>query len=138
MSDGIIYNPDLYSKTQNMSSAGWAGILPRHITPSDIDMIFDNRGKLLFCEYKSFDCKWEDLSTGQKALYQHIIENGVRDDGKHKHSVALCYHSLPEGRDIDTRRDVISFRWIYWNNGKIVQSPIMTDWTKFIKWWYSP
>jgi hypothetical protein len=114
-----------------MLSESWRGKLPRNGYPSDTDMLFDNNGYILFCEFKNHEFSFSDLSTGQRLLYKNLIKNSP------KQSVALCYHNAPENRAIDTLTDVVSFRWVYMSGGEIVESEKMTDWEQFVKRWYA-
>lgn len=116
MADGKIHNLELYAKAKLLDFSGWKGKLPRNITPSDIDMVFDTGKKLLFCELKSWKCGWGDLSIGQRILYDHMLQTS-----RGKMMVAICYHSLPEGRQIDTTTDILEFQFAFRNNCNVLR-----------------
>jgi len=46
--------------------------VPRNITPSDVDVVFDDKehGRTLLVEFKYGSCVFRDLDIGQKLVYQ--------------------------------------------------------------------
>lgn len=113
MKRGDIYNYDLYLQSKTLDHSEWR--LPRCITPSDIDMVFDNAGKILFCDLKNHHCTWDDLSVGQRKLYEAIVRNGAGTQ-----FVALLHHSAPATQKfIRTVSDIEEFQLIYWKDNEI-------------------
>lgn len=130
-SGGAIYCEEAYAQGKMLDHSEWQGKLPRSITPSDIDQIFDNDGKLLACEWSRSNLRWNELTRGQRDTYMAVVKSG--------HMAALLKHSVPRSRKIKTRTDVESFQVIYLAaNGK----PAITDvidgylWPIFVDEWY--
>lgn len=83
------------------------GMLPRGITPSDVDLVFDSLGNILLTELSSQHERWEELERGQVRLYENFVRAG---DGKI--IAALCKHSV-QGRAICTAGDIDSFQVMF-------------------------
>jgi hypothetical protein len=100
---GQIYCPEAYARGKMLNHGDWASILPRSITPSDIDAVFDNNGKLLFVEFSSRFSEWDRIPAGQRRLYQSLCRLGAR--------AVLCKHRIPPlGVEINTLHDVEAFQ----------------------------
>lgn len=136
---GHIVLEDAYALSKMLNGAGWNGILRDRITPSDIDLppvdvVFDNRGAIIFCDFSISCDNWGDLGRslkGQRLLYEGLIKSGP-------HCAVLCKHSVtPEiGRQIDTLRDVDRFQVMFWDS-EAVLSPIYDGayWQSFVTAW---
>jgi len=85
-----------------LDHSGWYGVLPRGITPSDIDFVFDANGRLLLGELKSKVANWDNVPAGQRRLYQAFAMLGC--------VCVVARHETPEGKQIDTLRDVVAFQ----------------------------
>jgi hypothetical protein len=132
MRDGTILHEQAYAQGKMLDHSGWSGKLPRKITPSDIDFVFDNRGSFLFGELTKDDLGWAGLNTGQQMLYQHLL-NGT------SWIAVLCHHSVPSDRQIDTYADIDSFIPMIWANGKMYQAERFVGverWQKFVISWF--
>lgn len=89
-----------YAQGKMLDSSGWNGLLARGITPSDIDWFVESSGCYLFAEF-SRDCVDIDcLSRGQQLAYTRLSRRPNGD------AVAVCKHSVPTTRAIDTKLDV--------------------------------
>lgn len=117
---GRILNEEAYTRGKMLDHAGWSDILPRLITPSDIDMVIDNAGRILFVEFSSKTCVWGHLARGQRLLYQNVVKAGGG-----KQTAALCHIKPEAGKQIDTVHDVIRFQVMYLKNGELEISPVM-------------
>jgi hypothetical protein len=114
--------------------SGWNGLLRDKITPSDVDLCFDNDGAIIFIDFSNTFMRWDDLDKmlhGQRWFYESAIKHGP-------HCAVLCKHSVaPEmGRKIDTLRDVEYFQVMVWDS-KPVMSPVYdgTRWQAFVMLW---
>jgi hypothetical protein len=105
--------------------------LPRSITPSDIDMGFDNGGWVLQCEVSSTASSWRNVPRGQVQYYLSSIK------GTHNCAV-LCYHTVPlsDSRPIDTRKDIKKFHVLLHVSDGFLLSPIYNGWEAFVLQWY--
>ena len=115
MSDGSVRVEMAYAQGKMLDHSAWNGILPRGITPSDIDSVFDNNGWLLFCEIKfgEVDASWDGVSTGQRRLAESLVLNSQRQ------AAVLCFHHVDTARLIDTVKDVHSFSPMWAPGGKV-------------------
>ena len=115
---GAIINETAYARGKMLDHSSWQNgeiTLPRNITPSDIDMTFDNRGNILYGELSSKDIDWDDIKNhaiGQFRLYRGTIKQTTN-------LAILCKHSVPlqDERLIDTRTDIDSFHVMLHNLG---------------------
>ena len=134
---GRIFAEEAYALGKMLDHSGWQN-LPRKITPSDFDMIFDNDGAILFCELSSSSSEWKKLSAGQRWAYQSAIRYRVR---WFPCLAVLCRHNLnPEtGRKIDTMNDVIAFQVMLHDFDFRVSRLIKGNehWQKFVTAWFS-
>lgn len=129
---GAIYFEQAYAQGKMLQSAGWTEILPRNITPSDVDLFFDNRGEIILCEFTSSLFHWKEASVGQRIGYWNLIRGTTR-------IAILCKHSVPRTRQIDTVRDVESICVMY-DAGDSVPAfrafPSNDCWRKIVGGWY--
>ena len=128
---GWIFDEDAYAQGKMLNHASWNGILPRRITPSDVDMVFDNAGRIIFIELERSCSRWQEVTRGQRLLYENLIKSGA-------HCACLCKHSVPVPMQIDTRYDIESFEIMVWDYG-LVYSKIQPGvyWKKFVCDWFS-
>lgn len=98
---GSIYHEEAYAQGKMLNHDSW-NFLPRKITPSDIDMCFDNGAWLLVCELSSQATKWGEIKYGQRLLYKSLT---VRS----RVIAALLRHNVKD-RQIDTLKDIDSFQ----------------------------
>jgi hypothetical protein len=99
-SGGAIMCVEAYAQGKMLNHSGWNGVLARGITPSDIDFYVESSGCYLFAEF-SRDCVELDcLSRGQQLAYTRLARRPNGD------AVAICRHSVPRDREIDTKTDV--------------------------------
>jgi len=99
-SNGKIMAEEAYAQGKMLDNSGWSGVLARGITPSDIDWFVESSGCYLFAEF-SRDCMELDcLSRGQQLAYSRLAQRPNGD------AVAVCKHSVPTTRAIDTAADV--------------------------------
>lgn len=128
---GAIYCEEAYAQGKMLESSQWDERLPRGITPSDADLIFDNRGYLLFCEFSSEHTEWSQVKLGQKLLYESIVAH-------ERATAALCKHSVGRDKKIDTYGDVDSFQVMFCDKcelrvGKVIEGH---RWPKFVIEWF--
>lgn len=138
MIHGSILLEESYAQGKMLDSSSWFGLLPRDITPSDIDHIFDNNGRMIFVEF-SKDWKkqcWKEVPAGQRRIYQSLIMQG-----QGKHIAALCFHSVPRQQQINTRTDIKHFQLMYFDPAypNIRHSQLLpgVDWEPFVKQWFA-
>lgn len=124
---------------QGYDHSGWASILPRRITPSDIDVVFDNafHGRQLFCEFTSRDIYWPEKPFGQRVVYEQLLKSGSPSS-----ACVLCSHDVPSDSLIDTSRHVDSFQVMRVSEGRVVYTPgerltfSGSLWVDFVKSFY--
>jgi hypothetical protein len=114
MTRGQILYKDAYIRGKMLDHSSWSKILPRNITPSDIDAVIDNNGKILLIELSSKTSRWEELAYGQRLLYQNMVKAG-----NGKIFAALAHHNAPGDRAIDTAKDIVAFTVMACLNGKL-------------------
>jgi hypothetical protein len=132
-SGGHIFAPEAYAQGKMLDSSSWHGKLPRGITPSDIDLVFDNNGKCLFCELSRHCTEWPQIECGQRWLYESLVKRG--------HVAVLLKHSAPLDRPIDTLKDIESFSVMHLDmTGRISFSAIYSGshWVRFVDKFYKP
>lgn len=136
-SGGRILCEQAYAQGKMLDSSGWQG-LPRGITPSDIDLTFDNEGRILFTEFARHHTEWSELNKGQQILYRNIVSgsNGM-------FMAALAKHSVDAERAIKTSEDVESFQPMFLAGceafGKTVYvSKVWAGdmWKSFVRKWF--
>ena len=115
---GRILVEEAYAQGKMLESRSWYGLLPRKITPSDIDMVIDNNGRILFVEFDSNTAAWDGITRGQRRLYENIVLNGSG-----KHFAACCRHNVKDRR-IDTLHDVLEFQLMYMRGDSLNVSSI--------------
>lgn len=131
-SPGTLYCPEAFARGKMMQSDKWAGYLPRGITPSDIDLYFDNDGQLLICEINTHTCRWADLPAGQRRGYESFVKRGLL--------AVCCQVRLPEPpQNICTFSDVIRFQFMRLELGYIQPSKIFdgSKWPSFVRCWFA-
>jgi hypothetical protein len=139
---GEIYCEAAFAQGKMHDSSGWSGILPRHISPSDIDLAFDNLGYILFMEMSRNCSSWSELEKGQFSLYENLVRNCPE-----KHIAALCTHHVPLSRRIDTLEDIESFQLLFCRRAirKPYPKPVIDTcisevlcdpWKGFVLWWF--
>lgn len=133
---GAIYAVNAYAQGKMLDHSGWHGILPRGITPSDIDVVFDNYGDILFCELSSKHATWPAVSRGQLFTYFNAIGPVSR------HFAVLLKHSVA-GRQIDSFKDIDSFQVMLRKDSEALFWPAEDrvrdgpdEWQKFVQWWF--
>jgi len=90
---------------QQVEHNGWCDILPRNITPSDIDVVFDNMlmTRMLFCEFSSAVSLWGCKSGGQRYLYQQLLKTN-----NYRNGCVLCRHNVSVERNVNSLNDAVS------------------------------
>lgn len=95
----------------------------------------DNNGKVIFVELSSEHSHWKDMAHGQRLLYENCIRGTV-------HCAVLCKHSVPAGRQIDTRNDVERFEPMLYVRGRIIVCRMSEyggnndGWDMFVTAWF--
>ena len=124
MTDGTIHNIDLYLESKIYDNSDWD--LPRGCKPSDMDQIYDNNGRMLFVDWKSYHVNFaggEDnggLKTGQRRLHFNLVEMGK---GEVFSVIAIYNHT---GKPINSMKDCKEFQVLFYN--KDTQE---VQWTEF-------
>ena len=125
---------------QQIEHIGWDGVLPKKITPSDIDVVFDNMrlARVLFCEFSSVVSTWGGKKAGQRYLYQQLLRTN-----NYKNGCALCRHDVPVERNVNSFNDVVSFHVMRVSSkGLVYFMPSETEpfpgtlWVDFVKSFY--
>lgn len=128
---GAVRNQETYR--QGYDHTEWQ-FLPRKITPSDIDVVFDNqlRARHLFCEYTRLRL-WDEKPWGQKLLYQQLLNTN-----NYGNACVLCCHNVPPSRDIRSMSDVLSFHVMRNFCQRVECLPIYDGdlWPEFVKAFY--
>lgn len=130
---GGIHAPEAYALGKMLDHSGWA--LPRGITPCDFDVVFDNNGRIIFCELSSSIAAWEDVSVGQRWAYQSAIRKG-------NHCAALCKHDVKPGdcKQINTRFDICLFQVMIYELQSFRVSRVIdgnNHWQAFVFGWFA-
>jgi hypothetical protein len=128
---GVIYCEPAYAQGKMLDHSGWSGKLPRGVTPSDIDAVWDNNGDFIFAELSSSKTTWNDLSRGQVLAYSNLIHSTI--------DVAVLFkHSVPTDKQIDTYKDCDSFQ-VMWDDSGICLSKVFEGerWPRFVKSWFA-
>ena len=110
-----IISEEAYAASKMSYGGSWQEgdrVLPRSIKPSDVDMVFDNNGCVLYGELDRDFNSWVEMLQQAKSgfatvkAYQSMVRKGD------VHCAVLCLHAVkPEDkRVIDTRTDVIAFQ----------------------------
>lgn len=134
---GAIRHRERYS--QGYDHSEWGRILPRKITPSDVDVVFDNmlNARQMFCEFTSSFRLWSQKPRGQRLLYQQLLSTS-----NYQNASVLCYHEVEPSRNIRTAEDVISFHVMRKVNGRVCLFPEENrpyrgeNWIEFVKSFY--
>jgi len=115
---GAIRNRERYF--QGYDHSAWSKVLPRNITPSDIDVVFDNarNARVMFCEFSSQARVWRDKPQGQRLLYQQLLSTN-----NYANASVICYHNTPSAKDIDTLSGVLSFHVMRKKRGEVIYLP---------------
>ena len=124
---------------QQIEHNGWCDVLPRSITPSDIDVVFDNmmRSRTLFCEFSSAVFLWDGKEKGQRYLYQQLLKTN-----NYQNACVLCHHNVPIEKNVNSLRDVVSFHVMRANRGLIYFLPSESEafpgtlWVDFVNSFY--
>lgn len=99
---GKVYAPDAYAQGKMLDHSGWAGRLPRRITPSDVDMVIDNAGSIIYGELSSRTDVWTQIEYGQRLMYWDIIRGT-------SNIAVLLKHSVPKTEMVRTDCDIKTF-----------------------------
>jgi hypothetical protein len=143
---GSIFNEEAYKLSKMLDHSSWQKgdqVLPRRITPSDIDMGFlppdgagfnlDNNGNIIFGELTRGFANWLNVRYGQRRFYESCI-------GHSQHCAALCQHniSIMDNRNIDTRSDIVAFQIMIFDFGIVVTKPFVgnENWQRFVFQWF--
>lgn len=144
---GAIFAPEAYARGKMLESDDWHGLLPRNITPSDIDavvtdsafpfgenlMIVDNDKKILLMEFSTHTCLWSELKYGQRLAYANLVRVGKGA------IMGVCALVSPEyGKAINTVKDIVSFQVMQLDkNRNILYRPVIVnesgEWIKFVQ-----
>lgn len=133
---GAVYKEDAYAQGKMLDHSSWSHgpfPLPRGITPSDIDMVCDNAGRILLVEISSSKRDWRELDRGQRLAYINAI-SGTR------HIAVLCSHNVPKTRMINTRLDIETFQAIFFVGDNLLCSDLHADnqdWQQFVLDFYA-
>lgn len=137
---GKIFSERAYALGKMLDHSSWqkgAKVLPRNITPSDVDVpnitMFDNRGLIIFCEFSRAFTDWNDIKFGQRLVYEGLIRHSSHCAVVGKHNVDPA-----DERAIDSRLDIVSFQAMVWDF-QIIRSKIIAGnqlWQDFIFHWF--
>lgn len=136
-SGGGVLSEKAYAQGKMLNHSGWNNVLPRGITPSDVDMFFDNAGSILYCEISKHHrdwCELDEKAYGQSLGYKNIIEGT-------KNLAVLCRHDVDRDRQINTLTDISSFhvRAFDFAKNKIIETSVVFDnkwWQAFVLSWF--
>jgi hypothetical protein len=145
---GKIYDLVAYAQGKLVDCSGWADrekygqdVLPRKITPSDIDVVFnpgtfmfDNAGHVLLAELSTQTNIWSKTSYGQYLSAQSLVKAG-----QGKIASVLAYHQTPKEQLIDLRESVESFSLMYFVSPTYACTDVHKGnerWQKFVLAWF--
>lgn len=129
---GKILSEEAYAQGKMLDNSEWGDVLPRGITPSDVDLVFDNKRHLLVCEVSRITNRWEEIATGQREMYSSIV---LRD----RAMAAIVKHSIPVDRQIKTASDIESFSVMFktqYGGISFTETFPGTGWVGFVKKFY--
>lgn len=134
---GSILQSEAYALGKMLDHSSWGRgewVLPRGITPSDIDAVFDNNGSILFVELSSEATDWSALSKGQRMAYESAIRGT-------SHCAVLCKHGMTVHHEvpIDTRYAISGFQPMVHDGGKFIVAPFVRGnehWETFVRRWF--
>lgn len=133
---GAIRSVEHYLLAKKLNHSSWqkgSRILPRNITPSDVDMYFDNRGRIIFGELTTNFPEWASISDGQRMGYQNMIRGSA-------HCAVVAFHNaVPEDQEIDSRLDILGFQPMIFDGGDFILGETYNGndkWQDFIFWWF--
>jgi hypothetical protein len=131
---GAIFAEEAYAQGKMLENSSWNSVLPRGITPSDTDMVFDNLGAIIHGELSSAVKEWTALARGQRWTYQSKIKHNAC------HCAVLAHHNVkPEyGCKIDTLRDILTFQVMvfFWCDFRVSRIIEGAHWQKFVTSWF--
>ena len=127
-SGGRILCEQAYAQGKMLDSSGWNGVLARGITPSDIDWFVESSGCYLFAEFSRECIDLDCLSRGQQLAYTRLSRRANGD------VVAVCKHSVPTNRAIDTVLDVEACG-VYFAAGTKSVLLCNDQWQQLVKKW---
>ena len=129
---GSIHSEHAYALGKMLDHSGWHGQLVRGITPSDVDMLFDNNGMIIVCELSSWARDWHELKRGQRWVYEAFIKD-------RPFFAVLCKHSVkPQtGRQINTQSDIECFHVMAWDHGPVYSGIVEGNeaWRRLVRYW---
>ena len=142
---GSIIWEEAYALGKMLEHSSWqkGEPLPRRVTASDIDVtfipisggfVFDNKGKIIYAELTRAFANWNNVSRGQRWLYESCIRDGL-------HCAVICKHSVtPESqRAIDTRHDIEAFQVMLYDSGEFVLTQPYAgneNWQRLVQQWF--
>lgn len=128
---GQIYHERNYLRSKLLDHSDWAAMLPRRITPSDIDFVFDDDGRILLSELSSSISTWSGIKAGQRRLYESMVKAGKGDI-----YAVLAHHADVE--TINTTKHIRSFQVMYLDNGHITFTGVRpgNEWVPFVMAFY--
>lgn len=131
MARGSILVEEAYARGKMLDHSGWH-VLPRAITPSDFDMVFDNGGALIYGEISSEFSEWARLKKGQRKAYSNAI-------WQTRNCAVLCRHNVPlsELRAINTREDIRDYQVMLYDGKGFSFSSVRHDWKEFVDRWFA-
>ena len=133
--NGSILFPEQYALAKLIDHSGWKGLLPRGITPSDVDAVLDTGKRILLIDFSVKYSEWKDLSYGQRTMYENIVAHGGG-----KITAVLARHKRPEpGIPMNSLTDIEEFQWMRVVRGFIVYSQVRGAkyWVPFIKHYFT-
>jgi hypothetical protein len=141
---GEIRNIRRYLQSKLLDNSAWLDIVGRKITPSDIDLVVDNGGKVLFCELSRTCSEWQELERGQRWLYQSVLLDSIKCP---RCSILLRHNvdcdnnaaTINELRKINTITDIVSFQAMIFVWGEFRVSRVVDGnehWQAFVKAWF--
>lgn len=127
-SGGKILYEEAYAQGKMLDHSSWK--LPRGCTPSDVDMYFDNDGRLILAELSSKYTRWTDLDVGQWRGYRALIHST-------EHVAILLKHAVPKSRKINTRNDIQHYQLMMWRDGFYTSNVYSgSSWPQFVELWF--
>lgn len=130
---GRIHCEQAYAQGKMLDNSRWSSILPRKVTPSDVDLVFDNAGQIVFAELSRHKDNWRHIAYGQWKLYQNLIQNTG-------HVAVLLKHGVDGQYAIDTAVDVEHFQLMVWDFKRrcFAYSRLIGGdaWVQFIARWF--
>jgi hypothetical protein len=125
---GDIIIVEAYAQSKMLDHQDWAGLLPRNIMPSDVDLMMIATAEImqptriacskaiLLIEFSRHHRYWKELSYGQRLSYIQDLQLTLPE----RKFCILAKHSVDTDTKINTVKDIESYQ-VMWYDGENIQ-----------------